>query len=242
MHEEVRKIDDNRFTRGLFTIPQAARLVGMNASTLETWAHGYERQPAGRPVVKQGPIVTSLPVATGHRSIPFVGLVEATVVQAFRQTGLPLQRIRRALELLAHQGELEHALASSLLFSDGATVLYDYARQEGDLQLGLLTLTEVATGQRVFHEVIRQYLTRITFGDQWATELIVPVTERELLRVRPAVANGDPLFVNGGAPLSAVHSRAQAGESISSIASDYGVPVADIDEALRAIWPHTIAA
>ena len=186
--------------------------------------------------------MTSVPDLGDHRSIPFVGLVEATIVQAFRQTGLPLQRIRRALELLAHQGELEHALASSLVFSDGANVLYDYARREGDLQLGLLTLTEVRTGQRVFHEVIQQYLTRITFGDQWATELIVPATQRPLLRVRPSVAGGDPLFVNGGAPLSAVRSRAQAGEPLSSIADDYGVPTADIHEALHAIWPQSIAA
>lgn len=235
-------IDDRRFTRGLYTIPQAARLVGMKAGTLETWAHGYERRPNGRPAVKQGSIVTSVAAKDDHRSIPFIGLVEATVVQAFRQTGLPLQRIRRALELLAHQRELDHALASSLLFSDGANVLYDYARREGDKQLGLLTLTVVKTGQRVFHEVIQQYLTRITFGDQWATELVVPVTDRKLLRVRPAVAGGDPIFVNGGAPLSAVHSRAQAGESIQSIADDYGVPAADIEEVLRAVWPQAIAA
>ncbi len=214
----------------------------MNAATLETWAHGYERRPSERPVVKQGPIITSVPVVGDHRSIPFVGLVEATVVQAFRRTGLPMQRIRRALELLAHQGELEHALASSLLFSDGANVLYDYARREGDKQLGLLTLAVVDTGQRVFHEVIQQYLTRIGFGDQWATELVVPVTDRPLLRVRPSVADGDPIFLNGGAPLSAVRSRAQAGEPIKSIADDYGVPVADIDEALRAVWPQTVAA
>lgn len=214
----------------------------MNPKTLETWAHGYERRPKSRKLVKQGPIITSVSPAKDQRSIPFVGLVEATVVEAFRRTGLPMQRIRKALELLAHQGELEHALASSLLFSDGANVLYNYARNEGDRQLSLLTLTEVATGQYVFHDVIQRYLTRITFGDQWATELIVPVTDRPLLRIRPSIASGDPIFLNGGAPLSAVRSRAQAGEKVESIASDYGVPLADINEALHAVWPQTIAA
>lgn len=193
-------------------------------------------------MVKQGPIITSVSPANNQRSIPFVGLVEATVVEAFRRTGLPMQRIRRALELLARQGELEHALASSLLFSDGANVLYDYARRKGDRQLSLLTLTVVSTGQCVFHEVIQRYLTRITFGDKWATELVVPVTERPILRVRPSVAAGDPIFLNGGAPLSAVRSRSQAGETVESIASDYGVPAADINEALCAVWPQTIAA
>ena len=234
-------IEDDRFTRRLYTVSAAARLVGMSPSTLRTWSHGYKKTFEDRPPVAQGPVITSLNGASGDtRSIPFVGLVEATVVQAFRSTGLPMQRIRKALGVLADQGELQHALASRQLYSDGANVLYDYARKHDDRQLRLLTV--VQTGQRVFHEVIHEYLTRITFGDRWATELILPVTERRLLRVLPDVASGDALFMDGGAPLSAVQSRVAAGEPIESIAADYGTPVADIREALCAIWPTKAAA
>ena len=174
------------------------------------------------------------------RTIPFIGLVEASVVQAFRQTGLPMQRIRRALGVLTEQGELEHALASKRLYSDGAEVLYDYARSSDDKQLGLLTI--VSSGQRVFHDVISRYLDRITFDETWARELILPVTERRLLRVVPEIESGDPLFVNGGAPLSAVRSRFVAGEPVEEIARDYGVPRDEIEEAIDAIWPARQAA
>lgn len=234
-------IEDERFTRRLYTVSAAARLVGMSPSTLRTWSHGYIKTFSDRPPVTQGPVITSLNGSSRDtRSIPFVGLVEATVVQAFRSTGLPMQRIRKALEVLANQGELEHALASRQLYSDGANVLYDYATKHDDKQLRLLTV--VQTGQRVFHEVIDEYLTRITFGDQWATELILPVTERRLLRVLPEVAGGDALFVHGGAPLSAVRSRALAGEPLGSIAADFETPAEDIGEALRALWPEKAAA
>lgn len=201
---------------------------------------GTSDDPPGRPAARQGPVVTALETVAGdRRTIPFVGLVEAAVVQAFRQTGLPIQRIRRALEVLIAEGELEHALASRKLFSDGANVLYDYAASENDLQLRLLTV--VVSGQRVFHEVIQQYLTRITFGDDWATELILPVTERPLLRVVPDVAGGDPLFVRGGAPLSAVRARLEGGEPMKSVAADYQVPIDDIAESRHAIWPASRA-
>ena len=234
-------IEDERFTRRLYTVAGAARLVGMSPSTLRTWSHGYEKAFDGRPEVKQGPVITALQNGSrDRRSIPFIGLVEATVVQAFRSTGLSMQRIRKALEVLASQGELEHALASKQLFSDGASVLYDYARRSHDRQLRLLTV--VHTGQRVFHEVIGDHLERITFGDDWGTELILPVTERRLLRVVSGVAGGDALFMNGGAPLSAVQSRAAAGEPIKSIAADYGTPADDIREALGAIRPVKAAA
>lgn len=234
-------IEDERFTRRLYTVSGAARLVGMSPSTLRTWSHGYTKTFKDRPPVTQGPVITSLNGASSDtRSIPFVGLVEATVVQAFRSTGLPMQRIRKALEVLANQGELEHALASRQLYSDGANVLYDYAKRHHDKQLRLLTV--VHTGQRVFHEVIHEYLTRITFGDLWATELILPVTERRLLRVLPDVAGGDALFMRGGAPLSAVRSRVLAGEPLRSIAADFGTPAEDMREALCAIWPQKAAA
>jgi len=183
--------DDLRFTEPRYTVADAARYVGMPPSTLASWAKGYTKHFADRPTVKQGPVITSLPSVTGSgATIPFIGLVEATVVQAFRQTGLPLQRVRRALQVLADQGELEHALASKRLYTDGAQVLYDYASTSGDQLLRLLTVVD--SGQRVFHEVISDYLRRITFEDSWATGLILPVTRRELLRVRPTVASGDP--------------------------------------------------
>jgi uncharacterized protein (DUF433 family) len=183
--------------------------------------------------VKQGPVITAVEPRDG-RSIPFVGLVEATVVRAFRASDLPMQRVRRALEVLRSQGELEHALASNRLYSDGARILYDYAREEDEHDLE--EFTEVVSGQRVFRGAIDEYLTRIEFDrNLWATGLIVPATERRILRIQPEVAGGDPLFIAGGAPLSAVVSRWNAGEPASSIAADYGVPLADVQEAVGAL-------
>ncbi|HUP68231.1 MAG TPA: hypothetical protein VM142_00280 [Acidimicrobiales bacterium] len=226
--------DDHRFTRPLYTVPQAARLVGMAPSTLTTWAKGYRRQFRDRPDVVQGPVITSIrPALPGDASIPFVGLVEAAVVQAFRRTDLPLQRIRTALRVLSEQETLDHPLASRRLYSDGARLLFDYAEESADGQLRLLTV--VSSGQRLFHEVILEYLRRIEFGDEWASALIVPVTEREVLRVRPEVADGDPLFVHGGAPLSPVISRFHAGEPVESLSVDYDVPAEDIREAMRGL-------
>ncbi len=231
---------DTRFEQRLYSVPRAALLVGMSPSTLSSWARGYRYTRDGR-IIQHGPVVTALPASSADdRVVPFIGLVEAAVVQAFRQTGLPMQRIRRALAILAREGELSHALASRQLYTDGATVLYDYARNQDDLQLGLLTV--VHTGQRVFHDVIRNYLERITFDDQWPTSLILPITKRKLLKVTPTVSGGDPLFLNGGAPLSAVYGRVVAGEPIASIAADFEVPVNDIEEALHAIWPRQAAA
>jgi len=152
------------------------------------------------------------------------------VLAAFRETGLPLQRIRPALELLRAEGELEFALASEHLFSDGAEVVYDYARAHGDKQLRLVTV--VRSGQRVFHEVIERYLTRITYEGGWAARLVLPITEEPLLVVDPERAFGQPMFIRGGARLVDVRGRIEAGEDQSAVADDYGVPLEDVRAAL----------
>ena len=115
--------------------------------------------------------------------------------------------------------------------------MYDYAARHEEPQIRLLTLTEVNSGQRVFHEVISNYLQRIEFVDGWANALVLPITKRRLLKVDPNIAGGDPLFMSGGAPLSAVHSRFVAGEPVDSIAADFEVPTDHIIEGLHAIWP-----
>ncbi len=212
----------------------------MSPATLRTWAKGYERRRDGA-VTAKGPIITALEQDEHGLTIPFIGLVEAVVVQAFRETGLPMQRIRKALDVLARDGELEHALARDKLYTDGAEVLFNYAEAQGDKQLRLLV---VRTNQLVFTDVIRKYLKRIEFvgDDPWPRALVLPVTERELLRVVPTVDDGEPLFINGGAPLSAVASRIAAGEPVTSVAADYGVPEQDVREAIDAIWPKQKAA
>jgi len=43
-----------------------------------------------------------------------------------------MQRVRPAIDVLARELGLEHALASRRLYTDGAEVLYGYARHASD--------------------------------------------------------------------------------------------------------------
>jgi len=220
---------DDRFTKPLYSVTEGAEFVGVPRSTFDTWARGYERRPKGRRPVHGEPLLTTVPGK--GLTIPFIGLAEAMVLAAFRETGIPLQRIRPALDRLRQEHELHHALASEHLFSNGANVLYDYARDHDDKQLRLLTV--VRSGQRVFHDVIDQYLTRITYGaDGYATRLVLPVTDAKLLEVDPHRAFGQPVFIHGGARLVDVRNRIAAGEPEVNVANDYGVPLDDIRAAL----------
>ena len=204
--------------------------MGVPRATFDTWVRGYVRPPVGRKVVRGQTLLTSIP--GGRLTIPFVGLAEGMVLAAFRETGLPLQRIRPALERLEQEMGLEHALASRHLYTDGAEVLFDYATARGDKQLRLLTV--VRSCQRVFHDIIEQYLTRIEYDGGWAARLALPITEERLLLADPERAFGQPIFIHGGARVADVIGRIEAGENEEAVAEDYGVPLTDVQAALAA--------
>lgn len=117
---------DPRFERRLYTIAGAARLAGVHPSTLSAWTKARPAAVSPGPVKSAPPLIAPLPASPAdERTISFIGLVEAVVVHQLRQSGIPMQRVRRAVQVLSAEGELENALASKRIFSDGSQVFYD---------------------------------------------------------------------------------------------------------------------
>lgn len=196
--------------------------LGVPRSTLQNWA---------RPSGGRAPLITYFADAGRQANVPFVGFAEAFVLAAFRRARVPMQRIRPAVECLASEIGLDHALASERLYTDGAEVLYDYASEEdGDLR----DLTVVRTGQKQFTGVVRDYLRRITYGaDGWVAQLELPAYERAQVVVDPRRAFGLPLLVHGGARVEDVVDRFKAGDSVNEIAEDFAVAVTEVEDVIR---------
>ena len=80
--------DDLRFRTPLYTVAEAARVIGVPATTLATWTKGYERaRPVGRPVVGQA-VVTAFPATGAAPNIPFVGLAEGLAGSSLTRFGV----------------------------------------------------------------------------------------------------------------------------------------------------------
>lgn len=228
--------DDIGFDVPLYTFAEAARFLGVPTSTLATWAKGYVRRPPGRPVVTGEAIVTSAEVKPGFPTIPFVGLAEAMVLAAFRSAGVSLQHIRTAVAIIERQIGTEHALASRRLYTDGAVILFDYADAKGDAELA--GLTEVVSRQRVFAPVVEEYLRRIERGkDGWPVRLVSPATRRPIVVADPSRSFGQPIFIRGAARVEDVLDRWRAGDALTEVAEDFGVPFEDVEDVLRVALP-----
>ena len=211
-----------------YTVSEAARFLDVKPRTLTHWARGYEVHFRDRRSVKKGPIITAFPARGREPSIPFIGLTEALVVASFRQAGVSLQHIRRAVDVLNAQIGIDHALASRKLYTDGASVLFDYAERVGDEEL-----THVVTQQGVFVPVVAEYLQLITRDEHgWPRRMTSPAAE--VVVVDPARAFGQPIFVHGAVRVEDVLDRIRAGDRFAEVASDFGVPVEDVEAVVSA--------
>lgn len=65
----------------------------MPVSTLHAWGRSAD------------PLITVAPRRGQQATVPFIGFAEAFVLSAFRRDGVPLQRIRPAVEVLARRWE-----------------------------------------------------------------------------------------------------------------------------------------
>lgn len=217
------RADDARVARPIFTLRETAAYLGVPKSTIQHWASAPEGGNA---------LITRFASGSRDATVPFIGFAEAYVLSAFRRAGLPLQRIRPAVEALASTIGIEHALASHRLYTDGAEVLYDYASEQADEVF--LELFVVRTQQRQFSEVVRGYLRCVTYAtDGWAAAVRLPVYRHAEVVVDPRVGFGLPLLVHGGARVEDLIDRFQAGDGVADIAEDFGVPEKEVEDVVR---------
>lgn len=201
----------------IYSQSDVAHIVTASTSTVQRWATGYTQGG-----VVHSPIVQSVRHGRGF-TVPFVGLAEVFVLNAFRKAGLPLQRIRPAVDILKKEIGLEHALASDQLLHDGAEILYDF-QDEDDRRLVV-----IRNGNAVFNEVVDDYLQHIDFGDfGYAAALRLPQYPELGVRVDPRLNGGMPTLETRGVAVSDVLSRVRAGEEVAAVADDYRLRAEDV--------------
>jgi uncharacterized protein (DUF433 family) len=246
-------LNDPHYTVPLYQKAEAARIIRVPVSTLRDWADGRVHRKAtpraGAPTVQEPEVVPEPPMSgTGVMgpprrtlitvadpptprgpSIPFVGLTEAYVLTAFRQAGVPMQRIRPALDRLEEEMGLTQALASERLRTDGAEVLWDYGQQTNDpAQKDVVgDLVVVRNGQLVFRQIVREYLRRVTYRDGWARVINVGRGKVDVT-VDPWINGGHPTLARRGVAVADVLSRIRAGESSKMVAADYDLRPSEV--------------
>lgn len=218
-----------RFETPLYTVAEAAWFLNVPPTTLQGWA-----APNGTP-----PLVTMVNPDPKRRepTIPFGGLIEAYVVNAFRkQLGFKMSYVREVVAALARGIEdiegIEHALASNRLVGSGSDLLL--ANKRGDEYF------EVLSQNQVIKVVAEKYLKRIKYGlapDVWARSLYVPLIPEQTVIVDPHKAFGQPIIKGTGVRLVDVINRLKARESPKTVATEFHLEEGQVIDIVSALLP-----
>lgn len=219
-------LDEREFTVPLYTQREAASVVGVPGSTFHHWARGYVYKTLDGTQKVSGALVTTTGLQRGP-VVPFIGLGEAYVLAAFRRTGVPMQRIRPAIERLENEIGLQAALTSERLKTDGAELLWEYRDQDPDTGDVVGQLVVVRNRQAVFQEVIQQYLRTITYRTGRLVAIRLPDYEPDVV-VDPHINFGQPTLASRGVRVADVVSRIRAGERPEAVADDYHLDPRDV--------------
>lgn len=212
----------NRDPRELpaYPVTEAAHYIDLPVSTLRAWIGG---QRGFRRII-------NVP-SSSDGQLSFYNLVEAFVVNGLRRKhGIPLQKLRRAVESLKSLApESKHPLAELDLKTFARDLFLDSKGRLVNVSRG---------GQLGIHEILRPVLERVEKDVSGVTRLY-PLTRPDstlspkVIVIDPRIQFGRPVIAGTGIPTSVIRDRWKAGDSVSALAEDYDRKIEEIEEALR---------
>jgi uncharacterized protein (DUF433 family) len=110
---------------GIYTIPDAAELVGASQASVRVWVEGH----AG----KQEPIINNqLGRVGGKTAVSFANLMELRFIARFVKEGVRLPGIRKIMDEAREMLRHPHPFATKTVFrTDGRKIVADIARRNG---------------------------------------------------------------------------------------------------------------
>lgn len=212
-------VSDSAHTTPIYSLTEAAQIIHAPATSFARWAHGHRFKQR-----REGEWGFSNPILTGVRegrgyTVPFNALAEGFIVESFRRAGLPMARIRPAIEVLRNELGVENALLCERLKTDGAEILIENGDRE---------LVVVRNHQGVFRDVVAEYLQSIRYRDGFVEFVQLPTYERAEVIVDPLRNSGQPTIARLGVRVEDVVSRVRAGEAMTDVADDFGLKKAEL--------------
>jgi uncharacterized protein (DUF433 family) len=201
----------------LLTARETARYLGMPESTLNVWLGS----PADEPLVH-----AVHPERRGWPRVPFVGIVEAHVLRALRESGMPMNDIRNAATLVRNEFNDPYALATRRIATDGVAVF---------VRLADRSLVRARDHQHAIKEVLEDYLRHVDW-DETGTPIRLRLPDypagAEVI-IDPRFGWGTPVLAKNKVKVEDVVALWRTGEPITTVAEEYNLAENVVEDVLR---------
>lgn len=197
-----------------YGVREAAGYAHVSGQTIRNW-----EQLTNRP--------SALSSREPGKRLSYLQLVEVAIVAAATKAGVKLRTIRATREYMSRQFDVEFPFAEYRFKTDGKNLFIDYIDvigRDGDGKL----LEASGKGQLAWSHIIGR-LQEFDYEEDVAARWHV-AGKRSAVIIDPRIQFGRPSV--RGVPTWIIAARSEAGEDVSSIARDFGVPKSAIADAL----------
>lgn len=217
------------FGIGVYTAPEAARMVGMSSQTLRRWLLGYDHKSKGGALLHEGPLwhPQYTPDEDDGVLLGFRDLVEARIVHALRGKQIGLQTIRTCIDRAKQIVGQDHPFSTSLFKTDGKTIFLEITRGLDEPEL-----IDLKRSQGVFNRVVAPSLSDLDFGPDGAERWWLLHGKRTIV-ADPARSFGQPIIAEAGITTSRIAQAVKAEGSISKVSKIYQIRPRFIQDALE---------
>lgn len=197
---------------GFYSLSDAARLSGITSEKISRWVHGKS--------VKGGALWTPLvPKLDNVNGIGFKDLIQIRFVNAFREAGVSLQHIRKALEKAVDIISSTHPFINRKFRTDGHRIYLEIAKDENDEHL-----LELLEKQHVFKKILEPTFKDLEFDASGDANLWWPETGKNKVVLDPKRRFGKPILDEYNITTQAIY-EVYLGkkESVKSVANWYDI-------------------
>ena len=198
--------------------------TAMHLQIPERTIHRWLQQKAGG-----HPLVHSIrPQRRGWPSVPFIALVEAYVLRALRNLGLPPHKISDAATTVRAEFGTEYGLATRKIATDGIDVFVYYADSD--------EIARAPDGQIPIRQVIENHLKYIAWDDDgYAKRLTLRQYDPAVAEVviGPRFAWGAPIVEPAKVTVDTVLGMWRGGEPPNVVAHEYGLSIEQVQALIR---------
>jgi hypothetical protein len=227
LEAEAAVTDAQALSRGIYSVPDVARLTELDTKRVRRWVAGYVFKGRRGEERRSDPVFQRERAENGGLLMTFLDLVEVLFVKAFVEHGVSMPTIRRVQEEASREFDVRHPFCVRRFETDGETIIERFMHEGRERLLDRKRLQMVDV--TIFNPLIKTLdYERVSLEARrwWPLGKSVPVV------LDPAHAFGAAVGAESNVPTATLYAAARANKDVGKVADWYGTNVAEVRAAV----------
>jgi uncharacterized protein (DUF433 family)/DNA-binding transcriptional MerR regulator len=225
-------LDSFLLGKGIYSIPEAARILQMQADTIRRWVTGYTFRRKGHE--RHSPPLIQLSTIDGINEVflTFQNLIELLFIRLFYRQGVSLYTIRAAASEAQRDFNSNHPFAVKQFDTDGRGIFATLEFKDVEGVAKSKVLKDLKLSQMVIDEIARPYFRNLEYSDLGVIRYY-PLGADKGIVLDPKRSFGKPIDEASGVSTHVLYEMARTGEALQDIAKWYGVSETAVSNAIE---------